>query len=77
MCRGNLAREAYVYQGTYKGGIFEEGRISDILFQYILPNVCCATSDIVNTQIHTARGLYGEIISGAASQTLKNNGRVC
>ena len=47
MCRGNLAREAYVYQGTYKGGIFEEGRISDILFQYILPNVCCATSDIV------------------------------
>ena len=47
MCRGNLAREAYVYQGTYKGGIFEEGRISDILFQYILPNVCCATSDVV------------------------------
>ena len=49
MCRGNLAREAYVYQGTYKGGIFEEGRISDILFQYILPNVCCATSDKYST----------------------------
>ena len=35
MCRGNLAREAYVYQGTYKGGIFEEGRISVKHIQYI------------------------------------------